>query len=486
MISDQLSAEHYEIVFYMVDAMEYVVRLVESKGYHVINRNPSDLDNSQLDREGYNEYDNSLFCSQDAPGVIDVLSQDEYCYVIVDHYMIDATWHVRIEAYCDKLIVIDDLANKKYSCDVLINQSACDSSIYSGLVPDYSILLVGQEYALLRDEFIDARERALRHRSNTVCMNKIMVSFGGTDPEGLTVEVLSTIVDKKLYDRYSFYIVVTSGFSELKKIEEISRNYNGIQLCSDVDNVSDVIVECDIAIGSSGVSALERCVLGLPSIIISSSNNQLGLARLLEESSSAVILDRQNIDSDLLFFIEFLGNNSLWARVSENAASLLDGVGARLVCALLKTCNASDGRSVLLRKLGVSDVQTTYLWQRNPLTRKYFNNSDIPSYREHAKWLRKAVSDGCGHSYMIMLGMVPVGVVRVDKYHEGYIVSIYVDQDYCRMNISFCALRYIKRVFYGFKLFAKIDPDNLASVKLFSKSGFVYDGSYMWRASATS
>lgn len=58
-------------------------------------------------------------------------------------------------------MVIDDLANRKHDCDLLLDQNFYldMNSRYEGLVPKHTKLLLGPKYALLREEFKLARKK---------------------------------------------------------------------------------------------------------------------------------------------------------------------------------------------------------------------------------------------------------------------------------------------------------------------------------------
>ena len=56
---------------------------------------------------------------------------------------------------------------------------------YRSLVPEHCRLLLGPQYALLRDEFTAAASE-LRRRSGDI--GRILIFFGGTDPSGETLK----------------------------------------------------------------------------------------------------------------------------------------------------------------------------------------------------------------------------------------------------------------------------------------------------------
>ena len=85
---------------------------------------------------------------EDLHHVVDVL--------IVDHYGLDARWEKKLKSYVNKMMVIDDLADRPHDCDLLLDQNYYLNidDRYKGLVPDDCVQLLGPDYVLLRDEFL--------------------------------------------------------------------------------------------------------------------------------------------------------------------------------------------------------------------------------------------------------------------------------------------------------------------------------------------
>jgi len=96
---------------------------------------------------------------QDAKQTIQVI-HDNADLLIVDSYALDEVWHKQLKPHAKKIMVIDDLADREFDCDVLLNQNlASKQGDYQGKVPSDCELLLGCEYALLRPEFAAFRKR---------------------------------------------------------------------------------------------------------------------------------------------------------------------------------------------------------------------------------------------------------------------------------------------------------------------------------------
>ena len=75
--------------------------------------------------------------------------------VVVDHYGLDSRWEEKIRPLVGALWVIDDLANRPHSCDVLLDPGLHlePDRRYRDWVPTNCRQLLGPTYALLRPEF---------------------------------------------------------------------------------------------------------------------------------------------------------------------------------------------------------------------------------------------------------------------------------------------------------------------------------------------
>mgnify|MGYP003332874905 FL=1 len=63
---------------------------------------------------------NENYWSQDANDTKGVIEDKKLDWLIVDHYGFDYRWHKIINKFTKKLMVIDDLANRKLLCNVLL------------------------------------------------------------------------------------------------------------------------------------------------------------------------------------------------------------------------------------------------------------------------------------------------------------------------------------------------------------------------------
>ena len=121
----------------------------------------------------------------DAAGTILALSDRAWDWLVVDHYALDAEWEGRLRPSVRGILIIDDIADRRHDCDILLDQNrfADMETRYAGKVPPHCQLLLGPRYALLRREF--SRLRAcLEPRSGAV--RRVLIFCGGVDAENVT------------------------------------------------------------------------------------------------------------------------------------------------------------------------------------------------------------------------------------------------------------------------------------------------------------
>lgn len=133
--------------------------------------------------------------------------------LVIDSYAIDIKWESILRLHVKKIMVIDDLANRKHDCDILLDQNEYlnKDKRYEGLVPQNCKLLLGARYAILREEFYKAREK-MRLRDGKI--KNILVFFGGSDLSNETIKALEAIV---LLQRQDIRVNVIVGQSNPNK-----------------------------------------------------------------------------------------------------------------------------------------------------------------------------------------------------------------------------------------------------------------------------
>lgn len=257
---------------------------------------------------------------QDAAQTIKVIPKN-VDLLIVDNYALDKTWHKQLRLHVKKIMVIDDLANKQFDCDVLLNQNlGSQKKDYQNKVPNDCELLLGCDYALLRPEFSQFRGPALEKRKNTKEIKNILVSMGGSDNNNVTYEVL-----QQLDDNFNVVVVLGKASKHKEMIKHYAKDKN-IEIIVAVENMAELMLNADLAIGAGGSTSWERCCLGLPTLLYVTSENQKKVAKCLEKLGAVLIV--KNLKDDLQSITDSL---IYWRNVSEKAQVICDGMGVKRI-----------------------------------------------------------------------------------------------------------------------------------------------------------
>lgn len=268
-------------------------------------------------------------------------------YLIVDHYAIEATWHALVTNYCKKLVVIDDLANRPLLCNVLLDQTLNrNAEPYQALIPEHCTMLLGKDYMLLRDEFShyraqaktqrDQRSEQLGHHSSNV---HIMISMGGSDPDNLSQVALLAL--ERLHitmPNIQVSLIISSQSIHLTSLQHLCNRLTWCTLIIDSKHMASQMIRADIAIGASGSTAWERCCLGLPCLTTINAENQLLIAKNLNDSGATINLGwYKDISSSMIYdkIEQLILHPKKYQMMVENCFNVCDGLGAQRVTSAL-------------------------------------------------------------------------------------------------------------------------------------------------------
>ncbi|MDN4066463.1 UDP-2,4-diacetamido-2,4,6-trideoxy-beta-L-altropyranose hydrolase [Paenibacillus vini] len=213
-------------------------------------------------------------------------------WIIVDHYSLDEIWESQVRPYTQKLLVIDDLANRKHQANILLDQNLAENAAlrYKELVPEQCGLLLGPSYLLLRPAFRLERNR-LRKRTGT--LRRLLVFFGGSDPTNETEKAVDALMKLNL-DNLETDVIVGASYEHKAIIQKKCDLLSHTNLHVQVENMANYIATADFALGAGGVAMWERCYLGLPSSVTIVAENQKNSVSLAERLGAVWNLGNHN------------------------------------------------------------------------------------------------------------------------------------------------------------------------------------------------
>jgi UDP-2,4-diacetamido-2,4,6-trideoxy-beta-L-altropyranose hydrolase len=397
-----------------------------------------------------------------APEHLTLAPRKAYGWLIVDHYGIDAEWLRRARSFASRILVIDDLANRPLVADVLLDPNLDAGWVkYRSRIKGRPRTLFGPRYAMVRPEFVVADEE-LRPIRATV--ERVAIAMGGADPANATR--LALLAVREALPRAHVDVIVGPAFSHPPPAEE-----PGLRILRSPSSVAAILREADLVVGAGGTSALERCALGVPSVIIRLAENQVGVAEGLARTGAAIdIGSLHGLDVQRLVeaIRDIASRPELRARMRDAGRRIVDGRGTRRVA------NAID--PITLRPARWDDADLLLGWANDPITRQYSLSTEPIPKEVHLAWLRSRLRDPNCDLLIGEGGRGPVGQLRLDVRQDVGLISIGVAPEArggTGRSLLEAGLRRWRRKYPGLLLRAVVRSENEASRRLFEGCGFV-------------
>jgi UDP-2,4-diacetamido-2,4,6-trideoxy-beta-L-altropyranose hydrolase len=442
--------------------------------------------------EGRDLYSSWLGCTQvqDANQCLEVLDNagiNGATWIVADHYGLDATWEAQLLAGLSgsdatpKLLVIDDLSDRTHQADLLLDQNFFGEAThqrYQALVPRKCRQLLGPYYALLGPEY--AQLNPLVPPRNT--LQRVLVFFGGVDPDNLSGRALEALMDPALAD---LVVDVVMGFQSPHRHEvaELVVRRPNTTLHGPLPSLAGLIARADLAIGAGGATTWERACLGLPSLVVAIAANQLPFAEALDKAGYIQLcgvgasVTAKEIRSALLSLMSV-------PKPGKAAPALTDGWGApRLAMAMLGPQGA-----ISLRPAGAAHEELLLHWANDPQVRaNSFSPEPIAPDDHHHRFQKGLTDPNCLLLIATTSDGCPIGQIRFDRQPA----SAQADAIEAAVDLSFdrCASGHglaAELVRLGLQAMeqrwgsatdavAEVLSINTASNACFARAGFIFD-----------
>ena len=311
-----------------------LIDLIKEQGFNV-HRLPLDLSWKPLRvDDAYGEWLGAEW-EVDAKQTRVVGCETVFDWLVVDHYALDARWERALAQHNQKIMVIDDLADRPHVCDLLLDQTFGRYAFeYHPFVPEACRVLCGSEYALLRPEFAAMRHYSMQRREQPV-LHELLISMGGIDKDNVTGQVLRALRSSPLPVDCRITVVMGATAPWLRGVQAQAQNMPWLtRVMVGVGNMAQLMGDSDFAIGAAGATSWERCCLGIPTVILLLAENQRKIAEALTQSGAAYLFPASTLESRSLIVAEHLEPVSLRA-MSIAAASITDGLGVKRVAEIL-------------------------------------------------------------------------------------------------------------------------------------------------------
>jgi len=268
---------------------------------------------------------------EDASRLVEIMHQYNGLAAVIDDYRVDEEYQLILRDSGVKWLQFESRYDKPIWADWLLyaNPGAKVSDFYSSLRRADTHLMVGAQFAILREEFSN-----IVPRKNGKIEN-ILVVFGGGDDRGAITFTLAEILNN-FGELITVKVISGAGNPNNHELSRyISRCGEKVKLIIDPQNIAEIMSSSDLAITSGGTLTYELAACNVPMIIIALSEDQraslawqylncglyLGCFSELKEGEITTAIDRMMRDNELV------------AKMKMALSETVDGQGAVRVSA---------------------------------------------------------------------------------------------------------------------------------------------------------
>jgi len=187
--------------------------------------------------------------------------------VIIDSYLAEKDIYDRIAELVKIPVYIDDSKRLNYPKGIVVNGAVGAEEL------DYpknnaTTYLLGKKYTPLRKEFLEAPEKEIKKE-----IESLMVTFGGNDMHDMTPKVLKLLIEQ--FPELKKYVVIGKSFKNIREIENLKDSNTKLFYYPNAETMKNIMLESDIAISAAGQTLYELARIGVPTITIGITENQM-------------------------------------------------------------------------------------------------------------------------------------------------------------------------------------------------------------------
>jgi spore coat polysaccharide biosynthesis predicted glycosyltransferase SpsG len=237
-----------------------------------------------------------------------------------------------------RLLVVDNLTACGVSDCVVIPSLTFDKHEWAetGELPGgrLSNLCTGADYIIIGENFLRASK--LEERGPSVDPLRVLVTMGGSDPNGLTEKIAGALHGM---DALEVVVVMGPAFRPSKGFGRFMASAPaGFSFLSGVRDLAPLMARADMAFTAMGTTAYELAYMGVPSVLIGNYPEDVFDLEALESMGICRSLGfyRNVKDEDIRRITgRFIRNRGELKVISDDARKLIDGCGAERVADII-------------------------------------------------------------------------------------------------------------------------------------------------------
>lgn len=354
---------------------------------------------------------------QEEESFFELLSGREF--VILDHYGLGSDYQQIIKKNGSKLICIDDLHDRQFFADLIINH-APGVEVGNYHAQPYTRIALGLEYALLRPSFLEAA----KHSRNIGQIETVLICFGGSDPNNLTQSTLETVM--KLNQFHKIIVITGTAYNFQEHLETFNNFSKVVEYHHAIgeQQMAKLMLKADVAIVPASGIMLEALSTGC--IIVSGMymDNQKFLFSAFKDLNiliSAADFSTKNLKIAL-------------GSVRKMKSKLIDGLSGKRI--LKKFILLLNEQYCTIRIATKNDLQQTFQWASNPKIRAFAFSQNKIGIEEHENWFLNRITANNCYYLIFEVENQSAGSIRFDKIDNQAIISYLLDPEFHGKGLS--------------------------------------------------
>ncbi|MDE6252013.1 MAG: UDP-2,4-diacetamido-2,4,6-trideoxy-beta-L-altropyranose hydrolase [Lachnospiraceae bacterium] len=193
--------------------------------------------------------------------IIDIIERENADILVNDILDTDKDYMLLVKQLGIRVVNFEDLGEGRLYADAVIN------ALYEK--QENPNTYCGEKYYCVRDEFILFNDK--RFSEN---VKNVLIVFGGTDPENLTMKVINAI-EKTGHKEIQYTCILGLGYGDESPILEKVKDMDySVKILRNVNNIAEYMYQADIAISSQGRTMYELACMKVPTIIIAQNERE--------------------------------------------------------------------------------------------------------------------------------------------------------------------------------------------------------------------
>ncbi|MEJ8802718.1 UDP-2,4-diacetamido-2,4,6-trideoxy-beta-L-altropyranose hydrolase [Pontibacter sp. H249] len=386
--------------------------------------------------------------------------------VVLDGYNFSTAYQQSIKRKGCQLFCIDDIYGYTFVADAILNQAGgVKAEKYK--TADYTKLLLGPKYVLLRPPFLEA---AKAERSLPTGAVSMFLNLGGADPQNHTLQIAKAL--KQVQGIEKVEVIVGSAYQHLPELQtwlHHNRKYSLHQNLS-AEEMCQLMQSCAIAITSASGVAYEYASVGGLLFVLQTADNQESLYTFLTQNGIAQKYEQ--IERSIK-----AGLPTAFEQAVTTQRQYFDGKSDERLMKVF--CNMALATGITMREATSNDLMLLFEWANDPEVRKNSFNPNPILLESHTRWLHTKLEDKQAKLYIAEAAGEPAAHIRFEILNGKAIISYLIGSGFRGKGLGHVILQKGVAKLLQQKPELKfveglVQQENMASVRAFEKAGFSY------------